>query len=146
MKSSGRVAIAAIQAAEQAAGPQFMLNPMSMSLLESFLDEPSRAILSSTISVSKSIEEVAQENNIPVSTAYRRVHHLVDEGLLMVERIVITDGGKRYSLFRSTFQGATIEVQQNGIQVNCAPNQSIPDIAFRIWRFNNRVLDPKAMD
>jgi len=100
--------------------------------------------LNSTISKCKSIEELAQENDIPVSTAYRRVHHLVDRGLLMTERIVISQGGKRYSLFRSTLQGAKIQVQQTGIQVSCTPNQSVPDIAFRIWQFNNRNLDPKA--
>ncbi len=145
MTQSGQVVEAAIKREERAGQPQYLLNPMGMSLLEAFSDEQSRAILNSTIERSKSIEEVAQENRIPVSTAYRRVHHLVDEGLLMVERIVITGGGKRYSLFRSTLQGAKIQVQQSGIQVTCAPNQSVPDIAFRIWRFNNRDSDPSAL-
>lgn len=116
-----------------------------MSLLEAFSDEPSRAILNSTISRGKSIEEIANENNIAVSTTYRRVRHLVDEGLLMVERIMFTEDGKRYSLFRSTLQGAKIEVQQDGIQVTCAPNVGVPDIAFRIWRLNDRGLDLRAM-
>lgn len=115
---------------------------MSMSLFEAFLDSPSRAILSSTISSCKSIEELSEENDIPISTVYRRVHFLVDSGLLMTERIVINEGGKRYALFRSTLQGARIEVQQTGIQVSCTPNQSVPDIAFRIWRFKNKDLGP----
>ena len=141
MKPKGQLT-AAVHEPERVQPPQYILNPMSRSLLEAFADEPSRTILNSTISECKSIEEVAQENNIPVSTAYRRVHHLVDRGLLMVERIMVTHEGKRYSLFRSTLEGARVEVQQGGIQVTCAPNQSVPDIAFRIWRFNNRDLDP----
>ena len=144
MKPKVQVTAAAIQGAEGVRRQQYFLNPMSLSLLEAFADEPSRTILNSTIPKSKSIEEVAQENNIPVSTAYRRVHHLVDKGLLVVERIMITDGGKRYSLFRSTLQGAKIEVQQSGIQVTCAPNQSVPDFSFQIWRFHLRELDQAA--
>ena len=115
---------------------------MSMSLFEAFLDSPSRAILNSTISSCKSIEELAEENDIPISTAYRRVHRLVDSGLLMTERIVITEGGKKFALFRSTLQGVRIEVHQTGIQVSCTPNQRVPDRAFRIWRFKNRDLGP----
>ena len=140
MKPKGQMVAAAIGGTERVPRQQYILNPMSLSLLEAFADEPSRTILNSTIPRSKSIEEVAEENNIPVSTAYRRVHHLVDKGLLMVERIMVTEGGKRYSLFRSTLQGAKIEVQQSGIQATCAPNQSVPDIAFKIWQFNNRDL------
>lgn len=137
-------AAAAIQGARRTQ-PQYLINPMSLSLLQAFSDEASREILNSTISECKSIEQVARENDIPVSTAYRRVHHLVEKGLLLVERIVIADGGKRYSLFRSTLRGARIEVQEGGIQVTCAPNQGIANIAFKIWRFNNKDPDPAAI-
>lgn len=144
MKPKVQVAAAAVQG-EARVQQRYILNPMSLSLLEAFADEPSRTILNSTIPRCKSIEEIAHENNIPVSTAYRRVHHLVDKGLLMVERIMIAEGGKRYSLFRSTLQGARIEVQQSGVEATCAPNQSVPDIAFRIWKFNHRDLAQSAM-
>ena len=145
MKPKVQMSATTIQGAKEAPQPQYFLNSTSMSLLEAFSDEPSRAILNSAISRCKSIEELAHENNIPVSTAYRRVHHLVDRGLLLVERIVITQEGKRYSLVRSTFEGARIEVQQNGVQVTCSPNRGVTDIAFRIWQLNNRDLEMTSM-
>jgi hypothetical protein len=48
---------------------------------------------------------------VPLSSCYRRARELVDEGLLLVERIVITGDGKRYGLYRSPF--ATIEIESD---------------------------------
>ena len=107
---------------ERAPHPESRVDPVGASLLEALSDGASRAILNSTISKSKSVEEIAFENLIPVSTAYRRVHLLLDGGLLRVDRIMISEGGKRYVLLRSTLQAARVEVQQTGIRVTCSSN------------------------
>ncbi len=110
---------------------------MAAVVLDAFLDTLSRAIMNSIISSAKSIEDIAAENKIPLSTAYRRVHELCYKGLVIVERIVISDGGKKHAIFRSAFQGATADFQTDGVVVAGIPNKGIPDIAFRLWQFNN---------
>ena len=115
-------------------------------MLEAYSDSFSRAILNSTISMGKSIEEITLENNIPISTTYRRVHYLCKKGLIIVERMIITEGGKKHAIFRSTFQGARFEFQSGGIKIVGTPNEGIPDVAFRLWRFNNEDPIPARHD
>jgi len=122
------------------------MSQMEMSMLEAYSDSFSRVILNSTIARGKSIEEITLENNIPVSTTYRRVHYLCKKGLIIVERMIITGGGKKRAIFRSTFQGAKFEFQSGGIRVVGTPNEGIPDVAFRLWRFNNKDLNSAHAD
>ena len=123
-----------------------VIGPMAMSILEAYSDSFSRAILNSITMRGKSIEEITMENSIPISTTYRRVHYLCENGLVMVERMVFTEGGKKHAIFRSTFQGARFEFQSGGVKVVGTPNEGISDIAFRIWRFNNRAVQPSKPD
>ena len=46
-------------------------------LLQSMADEFARKILLSTMLRAKTIQEIAEEDRIPISTCYRRVHELV---------------------------------------------------------------------
>src|SRR5438128_2339580 len=69
-------------------------NPKTMEgLVQLLSDEYSRKIAMSAVSKAKSVEELSQEDNVPLSTCYRRVHELVDSGIMIIERIVITAGG-----------------------------------------------------
>jgi DNA-binding transcriptional ArsR family regulator len=110
-------------------------DPLAVAILEAMSDTTSRAILSSIIADGKSIEEIATESQVPISSAYRRVHELRDRGLIMVERIVVTRGGKRHHIYRSAFRGATVQVEPDRVRVQGLPNDGIPDIAFRLWQF-----------
>ncbi len=42
-------------------------------------------IILSTIPKEKSVEDLSKENDIPLSTCYRRVHEMLDGGLLLVQ-------------------------------------------------------------
>jgi hypothetical protein len=113
---------------------------MAASILQAFADSFSRSILDSTIAAGKSIEEVAVENEIPTSSAYRRMHELVESGLLVMERIVIAPGGKRHAVFRSVFQGIRIEFREGGLQIVCVPNEGIPDVNYRLWLYAHKSI------
>jgi len=67
-------------------------------------DETSRRILVSTVSHGKTLQEICVEQALPTSSCYRRARELVDQGLLLVEKIVITGDGKRYITYRSSFK------------------------------------------
>ncbi len=110
-------------------------NPMAMAILEAMSDTSSRAILNSIIASGKSIEQIAEEKGIPVSTAYRRIHELCAKGLVVVERVVVGSSGKKCWIYRSAFQGAKIDADLERIRVVGLPNDNIPDITFRLWQF-----------
>jgi len=109
---------------------------MAAAILEAMSDEFSRAILNCLVESGKSIEEIASQNGIPVSTTYRRVHEMCHRGLVIVERIVVTRSGKREAIYRSTLRGAKIDFELGGVRVVGLPNDGIPDITFRLWQFS----------
>jgi len=138
MNSSVQVAETKALSTELESRLEGAMSPMETSILEAYSDSFSRAILNSTVSKGKSIEEITLENNISISTTYRRVHYLCKKGLVIVERMIIAEGGKKHAIFRSTFQGAKLEFQSGGIKIVGTPNEGIPDVAFRLWRFKNQ--------
>ena len=77
-------------------------------VLNAISDPYTRRILASATEAAKSIEALSEENGIPISTCYRRVHELVKDHLLRIEHTTITPEGKRYQTFRSVFN--TMEV------------------------------------
>jgi predicted transcriptional regulator len=90
-------------------------------------DEYSRKILASALHDPKSVEELSKENAIPLSTCYRRVHEMLREGIVVVERIMITQDGKRYELFRSGFTSLTLRLEGNLMSVVGAVNEEVAE-------------------
>ena len=90
-------------------------------------DEYSRKILASALAEPKSVEDLSKENNIPLSTCYRRMHDMLNEGILVVERIVITPDGKRYELYRSGFSALTMTLESNMMWISGTVNEEVAE-------------------
>lgn len=108
--------------------------PMRKALLGALADEYSLKIMSSTTMKAKSVTEIVNECNIPISTAYRRINEMKDSGLLVVQKIVLTDDGKKFELFRSTFRNIAVRFQQGAIEVEATPNEDIVDRTYRLFQ------------
>ena len=91
-------------------------------ILNALLDDYSRKILDSTIDKSKSITEIIREQNIPMTSTYRRVKLLVDSKLIKVERSMVTEDGKRYYLYLSSIKNASITYNEGELIVEITPN------------------------
>ncbi|NSL76602.1 MAG: helix-turn-helix transcriptional regulator [Thaumarchaeota archaeon] len=91
-------------------------------ILNALLDEYSRKIIDSTINKSKSITEIIREQNIPMTSTYRRVKLLVDSKLIKVERSMVTEDGKRYYLYLSSIKNASITYNEGELIVEITPN------------------------
>lgn len=72
-------------------------------------DDYSMMIISCAQKRCKSINEFSKECNIPLNTAYRRVRDLIAQGLLVVEKTVITDNGVKFDLYRSSINYLKID-------------------------------------
>jgi predicted transcriptional regulator len=78
---------------------------------EALADDFSRAILSSSVSQGKTVEEVCFEQGIPQSSCYRRMRSLLDEGMMVVERTVIASTGRKCAIYRSAFSRLEIRLE-----------------------------------
>lgn len=107
---------------------------MEEAILKAMSDEASRLILKSATVESRSIEEIVQELGVPASTAYRRVHELVESGLLLIERVMITGEGRRYLLYRSAFREMSMTLESGELSVRVSLNEDVADRFHRTWQ------------
>ena len=102
-------------------------------LVQGLADEYSRKILLSAIPKAKSVEDMSRENDIPLSTAYRRVHELLDAQILVVERIIITPDGKKYELLRSSYRAINVTFEGGEMKVEATINEDVAEKLRRLW-------------
>ncbi len=91
-------------------------------VLRALLDDQSRLILTSTMLIPKSVIDITREQKVPVTSAYRKVKELKEFGLLKVERIVITDDGKKYELLKSAIRTASVQFDRGVLDVDITAN------------------------
>lgn len=87
-------------------------------VIRALLDDYSRSILESTMVVPKSVIDITREQKIPITSAYRKVKELKEFGLLKVDRIVLTDDGKKFELLRSVIRSANIMFAKDTLVVD----------------------------
>ncbi len=109
-------------------------DPMRIqSLVQGLADEYSRKILLSAIPAAKSVEDMSRENDIPLSTCYRRVHDLLDAQILVVEKIIVTPDGKKYELLRSAYRAVTVSFDSGVMKMDATVNEDVAEKLRRIW-------------
>ena len=94
-----------------------------MQSLSALADTDLQKILDAAIYQSKSGNQIIKETNISHTSAYGKIKWLVEEKLLIVDKIEITEEGKKSSLFRYRYlksfnvkyeyNNVVIEVEQN---------------------------------
>ena len=102
-------------------------------LVASLADEYSRKILLSTIPAAKSVEDISRENDIPLSTCYRRVHELLDAQIVVIDRMIVTSEGKKYELLRSAYRLVTVSFENGIMKVDVVINEDVAEKLRRMW-------------
>jgi len=96
-------------------------------------DEYSRKIVLSIITKSLPIEEISKEQHIPVSTCYRRIHEMLEYGIIRPDRTIIHDDGKKFLCYKSSFRNATIQLESGELKVDLVSNRDPADKLSDIW-------------
>ena len=91
-------------------------------IAHALIDEYSRKILNSTMENSKSVMDIMREQEIPMTSAYRRIKFLLDNRLIKVEKSLVTDDGKRYYLYRSAIKSVIINYIDGTLSLDITPN------------------------
>ena len=74
-------------------------------LLIALADDELVEIMGSVMHHSKSFNDITRDKgNIPRTTAFRKIKWLLNEGLLIVDKIVITPSGKKFTLYHRYIQ------------------------------------------
>ncbi len=71
---------------------------------------------------SKSVNEIILETNVSHTTAYRKIKWLVEEKLLIVDKIEITEDGKKSSLFRTILKSFNVSYDYNNVVIEAEQN------------------------
>ena len=109
---------------------------IGFAVLRAISEAQSSKILESIIPKGMTIEEIGIATGVPVSTVYRKMHEMTDDGLAVVERAVISRDGKRSAIYRATFSRVKVEFEPEDCRVEGTPNAGIPDIMYRLWQFS----------
>lgn len=102
-------------------------------LLRAMADEYSLKILISLIDRAESVNNISRVNDIPIATAYRRVSELQEAGLLVIERGVLTEDGKRYDLYRSAVRSMQVSFKSGAVEIDVVPNRDAVSKLENIW-------------
>ena len=85
-------------------------------LLTALADEEMLKIMNCVIDHSKSFNDIIAEN-ISRTTAFRKIKWLLKEGLIIVDKIVISQDGKKFSLYHSTLKAINAKYEVLGFGV-----------------------------
>lgn len=102
------------------------------SAMRALADPVSRKMVQSAIDSAKTIEEISAEQQIPLSTCYRRMKELLDGGLMVVERILVAPTG-RCVKYRSSFTAFRVISEPAELSVEVAVNKDVADKVHRRW-------------
>jgi len=91
-------------------------------LLKALGDKYTRIILLSIIDEPKSVIDITKEQNVPISSAYRKIHWLEKSHLIGVKGFVITNEGKKYHLYQSRIKTMNISLATNAIKIEFTSN------------------------
>ncbi len=94
-------------------------------ILKALSDEYSRTIMNYAIEKPKSVVDIVKDCNIPMTTAYRRVHELEENKILKVTGSIVTDDGKKYFLYQSRLKAIYVVFGLDALDVQIVDNDGM---------------------
>ena len=82
---------------------------LKRAILTALADIELQKILDVVMHQSKSVNQIIHETNVSHTTAYRKMRWLVEEKLLIVDKIEITEEGKKSSFFRTILKSFNVK-------------------------------------
>lgn len=99
-----------------------MSEKLKQSILVALGDKEMLKILDTSMLHPISVNDIVKETGIPHTTAYRKVKWLLDQGLLSVQKITITQDGKKFSEVRSVLRSFNVRYELGNVIVEGEKN------------------------
>lgn len=84
-------------------------------VLKELFDGFSYKIIMSVVEEPKSVFQICKENDLPVSSTYKKIKKLKELDLLVVDRIIISEKGKRILFYKSKVQSVELLLDKKNI-------------------------------
>ena len=108
------------------------------SILTALADGDMVNVMNSAVIQPKSITEIIRETDISHTTAYRKAKWMVENGLLVIEKIVVSKDGKKFSLLKSVFKSINIKYEYDRVTVEIEQNVDVlHKVAQRIFSLDS---------
>jgi len=91
-------------------------------ILAALADIELQKILDAAMFNSKSVNQIIRDTGIPHTTAYRKIRWLLEEKLLVVDKIEITEEGKKSSLLRTVLKSFNVRYEYNNVVIEADQN------------------------
>jgi DNA-binding transcriptional ArsR family regulator len=91
-------------------------------VLTALADSEMVKILDAAMHQSKSVIQIVRETGVSHSTAYRKIKWLIEEKLLIVDKIDITEEGKKSSFFRTILKSFNVKYEYNNVAIEAEQN------------------------
>jgi DNA-binding transcriptional ArsR family regulator len=95
---------------------------LKRAILAALADPELQKILDSAMLQSKSVNQIILETRLSHTTAYRKIKWLLDEKLLIIDKIDITEDGKKSSLFRTILKSFNVRYEYNNVVIEAEQN------------------------
>ena len=92
-------------------------------LLKELFDGFSYKIVMSTIEDSKTVFEICKENDLPISSTYKKIKKLKDLGFLFIDRIMINEKGKKVVFYKSKIQSVELILNKKQVLLQFKKNE-----------------------
>lgn len=95
---------------------------LKCAILAALADTELQQILDAVMHESKSVNHIILETNISHTTAYRKIKWLIEEKLLIVDKIEITEEGKKSSFFRTILKSFNVKYEYKNVIIEAEQN------------------------
>jgi len=92
--------------------PQLKKYDISQKVIEALADSESRAILFSIVKKGNTAAELSYKLKIPLSSVYKKLSDLEELTLIEVEKLMLSDKGRKYKVYRSRIKQAEISIKK----------------------------------
>ena len=110
-------------------------------------DSDLQKILDAAMYQSKSVNQIINETNVSHTTAYRKIKSLLEENLLIVDKIQITEEGKKSSFFRTVLKSFNVKYEYNNVVIEAEQNvdtlRKLTQKFFSIDEWNETIMGIK---
>jgi predicted transcriptional regulator len=104
--------------------PVHILNELeAMPVLHHLTDRISYKIILSTIDHAKTTIDLSNENNLPLSSTYKRLRKLQSLGIISIEKINIDDKGKKTIWYRSRIKSLEFSLRKGKVLLQLEKNE-----------------------
>ena len=96
---------------------------IALPILQDIIDESALKIISSIIDIEKNVFQICYENKLPLSSTYKKVRKLYNDGLVSVRKIDIDDRGRKIVFYRSKIKSLDFNLKKDGILLQFDRNE-----------------------